>query len=532
MLPVFLCNFFDIAPQVTNLFTQDDPFDTGCRPTCLTGKCAHCNDRCFLKQTGECADCWEEEDDFACMSTNVSVMNCVQCWAYTPCALCDTGNCAKCKQCQDTKEGNCSSCWNEKTILLNETCLSDDAMSGCQGCWNTSSPPVVYVPGLTSSALNATYSAKVPGCFGTTLPSHIWPTPTNITSLKDLLCYLEIVKLTFHNDTQRYESTKGVNITTAKPFGSMNGFGFGEIIVPVLEKFGYRAGLNLFGSVFDWRYTTDGLETYFKDLKELIERIYEDRKHKVTLIAISYGPQIALGFLHRMTLEWKDKYINWFMAEAPVWSGAPATTLSITSGYPILPGVPLGFSRTLALKIGATLWLQPRPGNDSYTYSKDEVLVSTPSKNYSAWDMETLLTDIGFKHQIPAYRYLLESRDLAKFEAPLVNTFVSYGSVVDTPASFYYDVDFNGSSFFTPILTSSVNVSGDGVVAVKSSQRSMLWKKEQDLYNKTLLHKDYAGLPHGSCLFPFNLDPDHPTSECFYDVLKLMLGLSPPTDTM
>lgn len=33
--------------------------------------------------------------------------------------------------------------------------------------------------------------------------------------------------------------------------------------------------------------------------------------------------QIVLGFLHRMSQAWKDKHIAWFVAESPVWSGAP-----------------------------------------------------------------------------------------------------------------------------------------------------------------------------------------------------------------
>ena len=38
-------------------------------------------------------------------------------------------------------------------------------------------------------------------------------------------------------------------------------------------------------------------------------------------MSASFGPQFALGFLHRMTQAWKDQYISWFIAASPVFSG-------------------------------------------------------------------------------------------------------------------------------------------------------------------------------------------------------------------
>jgi len=35
------------------------------------------------------------------------------------------------------------------------------------------------------------------------------------------------------------------------------------------------------------------------------------------------------------------------------------------------------------------------PGNDEYSYKKDQIIVMTPNKNYLAWDLETMFKDLG-----------------------------------------------------------------------------------------------------------------------------------------
>jgi hypothetical protein len=45
-----------------------------------------------------------------------------------------------------------------------------------------------------------------------------------------------------------------------------------------------------------------------------VEEMYErTNQSKVALWSYSFGPETTLSFLHRMTQEWKDKYISWYV---------------------------------------------------------------------------------------------------------------------------------------------------------------------------------------------------------------------------
>lgn len=112
---------------------------------------------------------------------------------------------------------------------------------------------------------------------------------------------------------------------------------------------------------------------------------------KVALLSVSWGPQAALGFLHRMTQEWKDQYIAWYViqhppylslhvapfisnpfgryvAESPLYAGSPVGVLAVTSGYATDPTQPASaaFVRSLAMQIDVMMNLLPRVGKVTY----------------------------------------------------------------------------------------------------------------------------------------------------------------------
>ena len=53
---------------------------------------------------------------------------------------------------------------------------------------------------------------------------------------------------------------------------------------------------------------------------------------KVALWAFSGGPQWTLAFLHRMSQQWKEAHISWFVATSPVWGGVPEALSSYIAG--------------------------------------------------------------------------------------------------------------------------------------------------------------------------------------------------------
>ena len=67
------------------------------------------------------------------------------------------------------------------------------------------------------------------------------------------------------------------------------------------------------------------------------------------------------------------------------------------------------------------------------TLSQNEVLVSTPKRNYTSSDYVQLLEDLGLQDKVPALKRSIADPDLLDFRHPGVNTFVTYGFNVPTP---------------------------------------------------------------------------------------------------
>ena len=174
----------------------------------------------------------------------------------------------------------------------------------------------------------------------------------------------------------------------------------------------------------------------------------------------------------------------------------------------------------------------------------------------------------------------IQSNDVlnqATFEmGPGVNTFVNWGSSVDTPVNYTFKEDFVKSQvtpslppmfisflhwhllfllpwkLITPAFPALANCSGDGVVPARSSQRGnffssvrLLWDLFQativnilgwcsgiqwgtplEKAGKKLYYKEYRGLYHASCLFPSAAGS--PQSQCFLDFLNLLVNATAP----
>lgn len=254
--------------------------------------------------------------------------------------------------------------------------------------------PIVHVPGLTASNLTFSGSGDIlPGCMkgaaGET--ELVWPINATETAYQTV-CTLERLALLFNQTSRTFSGVKGMGVSD---FGGWDGMVYGELIKQTYESIGYTDGVNLFGAPFDWRYPSTGLEGYYVKLKALCEQAYtQSGGLAVNLMAVSYGPQIAMGFLHRMEQSWKDTYIEWFVALSPVWSGAPFTMAQLsTGGLPIVgnqtPGAlcnPIScfLSKEVSAFVPALYWLAPRPGTDPYSYAEEDVIIQTPSTNYSA----------------------------------------------------------------------------------------------------------------------------------------------------
>lgn len=465
-------------------------------------------------------------ENYTCLSDTDPAHSCATCWKQQPCDVCHTGSCSHCQSCLHDKTGDCASCHIKDSA--NFTCILPYHGLDCKGCWSVDegATPFVIFSGLTASVLNATWTG-IPLCKDQPTPTTVWPFQPGAT-IEELLCNLEVLQVTFDEATKTFKDRKGVKISIVD-FGGLDGLTFGTAFASAMEQYGYRVGVNLFGAPFDWRLGSQSDGPLYRNLTDLIETVFaKNGGKKVALVAPSFGPQVALGFLHQQTQEWKDKYISWFVADSPVWSGAPEALCALTSGFPLFgnkTGIQSRLVRGLAQALPSLFWLTPEPGNDAYTYNATESLVTTPSKNYSAGDIPSLLHDIGANKHIPVLSYMKGSSSLNSlnpFNPPLVNTYVIYGYNVPTPSRFIYDKDF--SRFGLPSVTPGVaHASGDGIVALRSGRRSLLWEEKQKLAGKTLIHGAFEGLPHAECIL-FN-----GAGACFDGFVALLVnGTVPP----
>jgi hypothetical protein len=138
-----------------------------------------------------------------------------------------------------------------------------------------------------------------------------------------------------------------------------------------------------------------------------------------------------------------------FVCDSPLWAGAPLDVLSFVSGVVTDPTDPNNhlYNRAITAVCMGSLSLFPRPGacrlpspsethlvslgerpaapiawfgffssptpcgnltgNQSTMYGPDDILIATPSKNYTAFDLDTLLVDLGFGDYVEPLRVIL-----------------------------------------------------------------------------------------------------------------------------
>eukprot|EP00043_Microstomoeca_roanoka_P020877 m.254323 g.254323 ORF g.254323 m.254323 type:complete len:454 (+) comp17961_c0_seq1:253-1614(+) len=385
-------------------------------------------------------------------------------------------------------------------------------------------PPIIMIPGLTGASIDVELDGapSVYGCPTNLERTTIWP--PNITTVHEYLCFLENIKLDYNPVTNSLQDRIGEK-TFVSDFGGFGGLPGYDTLLAAFTQAGYVLGKTFFAAPYDWRGPAVAAPDFFTNLTALVERAYEmNNNTRVTLLAPSYGPQFVLSFLHRQPQAWKDKYIYWFIAESPIWSGAPASIAAFISGYEN-GGMDPSSTRQLATETMSGFWLFPRAGNTNTTWGKDEVLARTPSKTYTSANYHELLEDLGFKFKIPALNYVVNDPDLSELQHPGVQTFVTFGYGIGTPAYFEWDQDFKRDFAHIPPQPSVVKNAtdtGDSYVTVRSALRGLEeWKEPMEQANLRLLYKGYENQMHAYCVVPQG-------GACFYEVLDLIVhGIVP-----
>eukprot|EP00038_Savillea_parva_P007511 m.170672 g.170672 ORF g.170672 m.170672 type:complete len:645 (-) comp13274_c0_seq1:1563-3497(-) len=395
--------------------------------------------------------------------------------------------------------------------------------------------PLIIFPGFQSSLVEyrMTDSPPPPGhpfCPRST-PNNSWIPIFPPTDFLQPACFASTIASHFDPTTSTFGPERQGLETRTLDFGGFQGMPGFAPVSQLLEIAGWEVGTTLFGVPFDWRLPAPALEDTFTQMRALIENVTAmNNGRKVAIWAFSGGPQPTLGFLHRQTQAWKDKYVNWFVASSPVWGGvvtSPAAYISGATGpvpQPVNFSSKLGYEliQTTARALPAALWYFPRAGtNSSNSWTADEPIVTTKTKKYTAFDAVELLTDLGADaNTLEALKFLASEPDLSTFADPGVNTMVTFGTGFPTLLSLTYDKDMSKSDLIFP--TGVTTETGDTLVTRRSSLRSLAWSLPLKAQGKQFVQNEYAGQSHAQC-FPMSiLGTPSKRNECFRDVLNLI----------
>ena len=149
-------------------------------------------------------------------------------------------------------------------------------------------------------------------------------------------------------------------------------------------------------------------------------------------------------------------------------------------------------------------WMWPHPGTELGQWNNTEVIVSTPEKNYTAYDFDEMLTDMGCGKG-PKNLYDLEKADLlGSFPPPLVDTYVFYGYGLPTQAGFGYQRKLepakDGEGVCPPNDGKAFRREwddGDVTAPLRSTSRANAWEEAHKKAGKVLRNAGYKGMSHG-----------------------------------
>ncbi|KAF7660139.1 hypothetical protein LDENG_00287370 [Lucifuga dentata] len=363
------------------------------------------------------------------------------------------------------------SAWSSEKPL--EKCTSDKSCSPQR-------PPVVLIPGDLGNQLEAKLdkpSVVHYICYKKTDYFTLW---LNLELLIPVAidCWIDNMRLIYNRTTHTSSSPPGVDIRVPG-FGQTYSLEFLDpskrdvgmyffIIVQQLVEWGYTRGDDVRGAPYDWRKAPNENKAYFLALQMMIEEMAENAGGPVVLIAHSMGNMYTLYFLNQRPQAWKDKYIKAFISLGPPWGGVAKTLRVLTSGdnnrIPVISSLKIRSQQRTAI---STTWLLPY----AHSWPSDQVLVQTPTTNYTVRDYKRFFSDIGFED---GWLMRQDTESLvADLTPPGVAVHCLYGSGFPTSQAFQY------SDKFPDVDPKVVNGDGDGTVNLQSAIQCQRWIGKQ-----------------------------------------------------
>ncbi|XP_013593328.1 PREDICTED: lecithin-cholesterol acyltransferase-like 1 [Brassica oleracea var. oleracea] len=267
-------------------------------------------------------------------------------------------------------------------------------------------------------------------------------------------CFNERMMLYYDADLDDYQNAPGVQ-TRVSHFGSTKSLlyldprlrdatSYMSHLVNALGKgCGYVNDQTILGAPYDFRYGLAGsghstrvASQYLQDLKQLVEKASSENDGKpVILLSHSLGGLFVLHFLNRSSPSWRRKYIKHFVALAAPWGGTVEQMRTFASGNTLgVPFVNPLLVRPQQRRSESNQWLLP---HSKVFHDRTKPLVVTPRVNYTAYEMDRFLADIGFSEGVVPYktRVLPLTEEMV---TPGVPVTCIYGKGVDTPGVLVY----------------------------------------------------------------------------------------------
>ncbi|KAH0534846.1 phospholipase A2 group XV-like [Cotesia glomerata] len=362
----------------------------------------------------------------------------------------------------------------------------------------TQRSPVIFVPGDGGSQLEAQLNKTVvPHYLCEKVSSDYFNIWLNLELLVPIIidCFIDNMKLTYHNDTRTTTNTEGVSVRVpgwGDPFSveyldpskASPGNYFKDVGNMLVNQLGYVRNLSLRGAPYDFRKAPNENGEFFIKLKQLVEETYViNNKVPITLIAHSMGGPMTLLFLQNQTQKWKNQYIKSLITLGAVWGGSVKAlkvfAVGDNLGAYVLRESILRDQQITSPSLG---WLLP----SKYFWKDTEVLVQTQKKNYTLLDLQQFFLDINVPN---GWEFRKDTEKFqANFAAPGVEMYCLHGVNVSTVERLYYKPGVTLDSYPQLILGD-----GDGTVNLRSLEGCLYWKTKQ---KQKIYHQTFAGVDH------------------------------------
>ncbi|KRX87718.1 Group XV phospholipase A2 [Trichinella pseudospiralis] len=289
-------------------------------------------------------------------------------------------------------------------------------------------------------------------------------------------CWVDNMRLEYDEVTGKTSNSPGVDIrvpgwgnTTTVEFIDPSGVGYGDYFSKLVNKlvtWGYIRGVDVRAAPYDFRKAPK--ETY-----------YSNGNSKVVTIGHSLGNLYLLYFFNLQSPAWKAKFIKSYVSVSAPYGGSVKILKAFASGYNLdqwkLVLNPLTI-RKEQRSMTSSAFLLP----STKLWTADEVLVTTVSRNYTAYDYKEFFNDIGFKKGWNMYkntRRLLEDLKAPGVEVMCTRMMLHclYGVDLPTAERLVY-----GKGKFPDSQPIEINGDGDGTVGIRSLAACMDWVKEQE----------------------------------------------------